>query len=154
MIALGSRIKDLVITVSHHRVHRSSIDRQPMVYTLEAAEKATGLSKSTILEAIEAGTIDSFGDIDDVITKTETEIAALEQRHLDTRELGTALSAAQQRSEIKIAQSYEFRCLVCKFEWATWLKPSITFVSLSFVTAQCPNCRHKHVPAFKVASNR
>jgi hypothetical protein len=36
------------------------------------------------------------------------------------------------------------------FEWATWLKPSITFISLSFVTERCPNCRRKHVPAFSM----
>jgi hypothetical protein len=124
-----------------------------MFYTLASAERATGLSKSTTLAVIEAGTKDSFGDIDDVITNRETEIAALEQRHLDADELRRALSAAQKRSEIQIAQSYRFRCLVCEFDWAAWLKPSITFVSLSFVTEQCPNCRRKHVPAYKVASN-
>jgi hypothetical protein len=136
-------------------MHCSSIDRQPMVYTLAAAERATGLSKSTILEAIEAGTKDSFGDIDDVITKTGTEIAALEQRYRQADELRRALSSMSGTEALRDtgAKSYRFRCLVCEFDWATCLKPSITFVSLSFVTEQCPNCRHRHVPAFKIASN-
>ena len=32
--------------------------------------------------------------------------------------------------------------------------PSIIFVSLSFVTDQCPNCGKKHVPAYKVGPGR
>jgi hypothetical protein len=120
--------------------------------TLVAAERASGLSKSTIPESIEAGQIigtkEPFSGIDEIITKTETEIVA----HLDADELQRALLAGQQCSEIPIARSYWFRCLVCKFEWATWLKPSITFISLSFVTERCPNCRRKHVPVFSMAT--
>jgi hypothetical protein len=51
-------------------------------------------------------------------------------------------------SKTQAAQKYWFRCLRCKYEWDTWLKPSIIFVSLSFVTDQCPNCHKKHVPAY------
>jgi hypothetical protein len=56
-------------------------------------------------------------------------------------------------SEVQIAQPYWFRCQTCKFDWPTWLKPSIMFVSLSFVTDECPNCRRKHVPAYKIGSD-
>jgi hypothetical protein len=102
---------------------------------------------------IEPRTQDSLRDIVGLNTKPETQVAVLEQRHLEADELGTALSAAQKRFEIQIAQSYRFRCLICNFEWATWLKSSITFVSPSFVTERCPNCRRKRVPAFQIASN-
>jgi len=79
---------------------------------------------------IEPRTQDSLRDIVGLNTKPETQVAVLEQRHLEADELGTALSAAQKHFEIQIAQSYRFRCLICNFEWATWRKPSIT---LSFV---------------------
>jgi hypothetical protein len=103
----------------------------------------------------------------DAITKSETEIAALEQQHLGADELRTAMVAildkpvpvfhdvrqTAETSEIPIAQPYWFRCPTCKFDWPTWLKPSIMFVSLSFVTDECPNCRRKGVPAFKIGSD-
>ena len=38
--------------------------------------------------------------------------------------------------------------------WPRLLMPSIIFVSLSFVTDQCPNCGKKHVPAYKVGPGR
>jgi hypothetical protein len=52
------------------------------------------------------------------------------------------------------AQNYWFKCPVCNYDWATWLAPSITFVSLSFITDQCPNCQKKQVPAYRVGSER
>ncbi len=52
--------------------------------------------------------------------------------------------------EIRIAQYYWFKCSTCRFDWRTWRQPSIVFVSLSFVTEQCPNCRRNHVPAYKI----
>ncbi len=59
-----------------------------------------------------------------------------------------------EQSEIGSARNYWFKCPVCHYDWATWLTPSITFVSLSFVTDQCPNCQKKHVPAYKVDPDR
>jgi hypothetical protein len=38
----------------------------------------------------------------------------------------------------------------CDYDWPRLLMPSIIFVSLSFVTDQCPNCGKKHVPAYKI----
>ena len=66
----------------------------------------------------------------DAITKSETEIAVLEQRQLGADELQTAVVAmcekpvpvfndvrqAAEASEIQIAQPYWFRCLTCKFD--------------------------------------
>ena len=103
----------------------------------------------------------------DAIAKSETEIAAPEQQHLGADELRTAMVAildksfsvfhdvrqTAETSEIQIAQPYWFRCPTCKFDWPTWLKPSIMFVSLSFVTDECPNCRRKHVPAYKIGAD-
>jgi hypothetical protein len=54
--------------------------------------------------------------------------------------------------EIKIARYYWFKCSTCKFDWRSWLRPSIVFVSLSFITERCPNCRRNHVPAYKVGT--
>jgi hypothetical protein len=50
-------------------------------------------------------------------------------------------------SETQTARNYRFECPSCNYDWATWLKPSITFVSLSFVTDDCPNCYKKYVQA-------
>jgi hypothetical protein len=49
--------------------------------------------------------------------------------------------------ELRPRQAYWFRCPTCNFDWREWLKPSIIFVSLSFVTDTCPNCRRRHVHA-------
>jgi len=100
-------------------------------------------------------------------SQNPSEIAAPEQQHLGADELRTAMVAildksfpvfhdvrqTAETSEIQIAQPYWFRCPTCKFDWPTWLKPSIIFVSLSFVTDECPNCRRKHVPAYKIGSD-
>ena len=53
-------------------------------------------------------------------------------------------------SEVQVAHNYWFKCPVCQYDWSAWRKPSIVFVSLSFVTDQCPNCQKKHVPACMV----
>jgi hypothetical protein len=101
------------------------------------------------------------------ITRSKSEIAALGQEHLGTDELQTSMVAIRDTSvpvfhdvrhtvetcDIQIAQSYWFKCPTCKFDWPAWLKPSIVFVSLSFVTDQCPNCRRKHVPAYKIGAD-
>ena len=47
----------------------------------------------------------------------------------------------------QVEQSYWFRCPVCNFDWREWIRPSIIFVSMSFITNTCPNCRKKHVVA-------
>ena len=44
-------------------------------------------------------------------------------------------------------QPYWFRCPACSFDWREWIKASITYVSLSFVTERCPNCGKRNVPA-------
>jgi hypothetical protein len=49
--------------------------------------------------------------------------------------------------ETQTARSYGFKCPSCKYDWTSWLKPSITFVSLSFVTDDCPNCQREYVQA-------
>jgi hypothetical protein len=53
-----------------------------------------------------------------------------------------------------VADNYWFRCSACDYDWPSLLTPSIIFVSLSFVTDQCPNCGKKHVPAYKVGPGR
>jgi hypothetical protein len=55
-----------------------------------------------------------------------------------------------EQSELTLAQNYWFKCPDCNYDWTTWLAPSIVFVSLSFVTDQCPNCHRKNVPAYTV----
>jgi hypothetical protein len=60
------------------------------------------------------------------------------------------IGGASEHSESRSGRNYWFKCPVCNYDWASWLPPSITFVSLSFVTDQCPNCQKKHVPAYKV----
>ena len=54
----------------------------------------------------------------------------------------------------RVAENYWFKCSACDYDWPSLLTPSIIFVSLSFVTDQCPNCRKKHVPAYKVGPGR
>jgi hypothetical protein len=60
------------------------------------------------------------------------------------------LQQAAECCERHITQPYWFRCPACNFEWREWLKPSIIFVSLSFVTNTCPNCRRRHVSASRM----
>jgi hypothetical protein len=76
-------------------------------------------------------------------------IVALEARHLDAGELWAAIGHAAEAGEIKVAQPYWFRCPACSFDWQTWIRPSIVFVSLAFVTDECPNCQKKHVSAYE-----
>jgi hypothetical protein len=47
-------------------------------------------------------------------------------------------------------QAYWFRCPACNFDWREWVKSSITFISLSFITDICPNCKRRHVPAYQM----
>ena len=51
------------------------------------------------------------------------------------------------------ARKYWFKCPNCHFEWTTSLQSSIIFVSLSFISDCCPNCRTKRVRAHKSASD-
>jgi hypothetical protein len=54
---------------------------------------------------------------------------------------------AAERRKKHNSQLYWFKCPACSFDWREWIKPSITFVSLSFITERCPNCGKRHVPA-------
>jgi hypothetical protein len=54
----------------------------------------------------------------------------------------------------RVAENYWFKCSACDYDWPSLLTPSIIFVSLSFVTDQCPNCQKKHVQAYKVGPGR
>jgi predicted RNA-binding Zn-ribbon protein involved in translation (DUF1610 family) len=55
---------------------------------------------------------------------------------------------------LRVAENYWFNCPACGYDWPSLLMPSIIFVSLSFVTDQCPNCQKKHVPAYRVGPGR
>jgi hypothetical protein len=57
-------------------------------------------------------------------------------------------------SGLRVAENYWFKCPACAYDWPSLLMPSIIFVSLSFVTDQCPNCQKKHVPAYRVGPGR
>jgi hypothetical protein len=65
-------------------------------------------------------------------------------------ELHLKIGSMANHAETKPARAYWFKCPSCAYDWASWLKPSIIFVSLSFVTDRCPNCRKKHVQAYRV----
>jgi hypothetical protein len=67
-------------------------------------------------------------------------------------DLASALRDLQQveRCERHAMQPYWFICPTCNFEWREWLRPSVIFVSLSFVTNTCPNCRRRHVSASRM----
>jgi hypothetical protein len=80
----------------------------------------------------------------------ETDIGSLQRQHLNSDELRMAITAIGNFPKASITQRYWFKCPGCTFDWPSWLKSSIAFVSLTFVTDQCPNCRRKSVPAFKV----
>ena len=62
---------------------------------------------------------------------------------------------AEESAGPRIARPYWFifRCPACQFDWREWIRPSIIFVSLSFVTDTCPNCRRRHVPACGMGLN-
>jgi hypothetical protein len=80
----------------------------------------------------------------------QTEIAWLKLKHAIADELRTAITVTCNSAEASTTQCYWFKCPDCTFEWPTWFKSSIVFISLTFVTDKCPNCRKKNVPAFKV----
>jgi len=69
-------------------------------------------------------------------------------------ELNLEIGGIAETSAIRVAEKYWFRCSVCGYDWPSLLMPSIIFVSLSFVTDQCPNCQKRHVPAYKVGPGR
>jgi len=56
----------------------------------------------------------------------------------------------QYKGNMKELRRLQFKCSACGYDWPSLLMPSIIFVSLSFVTDQCPNCQKRHVPAYKV----
>jgi hypothetical protein len=64
------------------------------------------------------------------------------------------IGSPRELSGFRIADNYWFRCSACAYDWPRLLMPSIIFVSLSFVTDQCPNCGKKQVPAYKVGPGR
>jgi hypothetical protein len=95
------------------------------------------------------------------------DITPLAQGHSGVGELETAIAdirddlasalhdpqQAAERCERRITPPYWFKCPECNFEWREWLRPSIIFVSLSFVTDTCPNCRRRHVSACRMGLN-
>ena len=70
------------------------------------------------------------------------------------RKLSHEIDSATEISGFRVADNYWFRCSACDYDWPRLLMPSIIFVSLSFVTDQCPNCGKKHVPAYKIGPGR
>ena len=89
-----------------------------------------------------------------MLTGDRAKIVALEATRLETGKLSAAMGQAAQAGEIKVAQPYWFKCPVCSFDWQTWIRTSIVFVSLAFVTDECPNCQKKHVPAHKGSAEK
>jgi hypothetical protein len=70
------------------------------------------------------------------------------------RDLSHEIAGMAETSGQRVAENYWFKCSACDYDWPSLLTPSIIFVSLSFVTDQCPNCGKKHVPAYKVGPGR
>ena len=68
--------------------------------------------------------------------------------------LSHEIDSATELSGFRVADNYWFKCSACDYDWPRLLMPSIIFISLSFVTDQCPNCGKKHVPAYKVGPGR
>ncbi|HEY7663010.1 MAG TPA: hypothetical protein VH934_07800 [Xanthobacteraceae bacterium] len=64
---------------------------------------------------------------------------------------GVAQQAAESSRQPRV-KPYWFRCPACNFDWREWLRPSIIFISLSFITDRCPNCRRKNVRACRMGS--
>jgi hypothetical protein len=64
--------------------------------------------------------------------------------------MGAEITEVRQERGPIAARGYGFRCPACKYDWVTWMKPLIVFVSLAFVTDRCPNCHKKRVRACKV----
>lgn len=82
-----------------------------------------------------------------LIERAQAKIVAFEATQLEAGEPWGAVSCVAETGKIKVAHPYWFRCSACSFDWEAWIRPSILFVSLAFVTDECPNCRNKHVPA-------
>jgi hypothetical protein len=70
------------------------------------------------------------------------------------RDLSHEIAGMAEASGQRVAENYWFKCSACDYDWPRLLMPSIIFISLSFVTDQCPNCGKKHVPAYKVGPGR
>jgi hypothetical protein len=69
-------------------------------------------------------------------------------------ELPLEIGSTTEPPGLRVAENYWFKCPACGYDWPSLLMPSIIFVSLSFVTDQCPNCQKKHVPAYRVGPGR
>jgi hypothetical protein len=69
-------------------------------------------------------------------------------------ELNHEIGGTAESPAIRAAEKYWFKCSACGYDWPSLLMPSIIFVSLSFVTDQCPNCQKRHVTAYKVGPGR
>ncbi len=67
--------------------------------------------------------------------------------------LGAKITDTAEQPSPAVARRYGFKCPHCKYDWVAWMKPSIVFVSLAFVTDRCPNCQKKHVRACKVEAD-
>jgi hypothetical protein len=77
-----------------------------------------------------------------------THIVSLERWHRGNDELRMAMTAPSSLEDQGL--TYWFKCPKCSFDWPSGFKYSILFVSVSFVTDECPNCRKRQVSAFKV----
>ncbi len=87
-----------------------------------------------------------------LLQMSEAAIRASELRAavIDIRDESMSIGDPQQPAascEQHAVRPYWFRCPTCNFDWREWRKPSIIFVSLSFITDRCPNCRRKNVRA-------
>jgi hypothetical protein len=73
----------------------------------------------------------------------------LERWYGSNDELRVAIAAPNSPDESQ-GYTYWFRCPKCNFDWLSGFKYSIVFVSICCITDDCPNCRKRHVPAFRV----
>jgi hypothetical protein len=86
--------------------------------------------------------------LDQVLALSRLATVAMEAESSDRRH-SELIGNVTAYSETQIARDYRFKCPSCQYDWTTWFKPSITFISLSFVTDECPNCRKRAVRACK-----
>jgi hypothetical protein len=93
------------------------------------------------------------------ITKLDKGRLAEEQQHGEITSVRSELISnisevyAGEDSKAHVAQIYWFQCPRCKFDWREWLKPSITFISPSYISGTCPNCRTRHVAANRIETD-
>ena len=90
--------------------------------------------------------------IDDALAKINADIVNLEEQCRRASGLRRVRSATRQKRERQSAITCWFKCSSCGFDWSSWLKPSITYVAMPFVTDQCPNCQCG-VSAYNAASD-